>query len=52
MQENQWFMNDNYTFLQKHIQFDILVNNLMDIVVRISYKVDPDDPIESRLKPP
>ena len=49
MQENKWFMNSDYKLLQKHIKFNILVNDNMDVCVRISYNIDPEKPIESKL---
>ena len=45
-------MNDSFEFLHKHIKYDILVNNMMDILVRITYVVDPENPIETKLQKP
>jgi len=42
-------MNSDYKLLQKHIKFNILVNDNMDVCVRISYNIDPEKPIESKL---
>ena len=42
-------MNDSFELLHKHIKYDILVNNVMDILVRITYVVDPENPIETKL---
>lgn len=52
MKENGWFMNDNFKYLQKHMKFDILVNNMMDIMVRITYMEDPNSIVPTDLKPP
>ena len=52
MKENGWFMNDNFKYLQKHMRFDIQVNNMMDIMVRITYMEDPNSIVPTDLKPP